>query len=129
MAQTRVPAVLNTLTGKLNEVRVSDAGLETVTLADGPRQARRFVYSGDLSVESWYDLDGTLGQAALPAKDGSTIEYLCSSLRRAHGHDRGRVNTLPGLIWITGASAGIAGARLAHGPRRVARRRQRATRR
>lgn len=79
MAQTRAPAVLNTLTGKVNQVRVSDAGLETVTLADGPRQARRFVYSGDLSVESWYDLDGRWVKLRFPAKDGSTIEYLCSS--------------------------------------------------
>lgn len=79
MAQTRAPAVLNTLTGKLNQVRVSDAGVETITLADGPRQARRFVYSGDLSVESWYDLDGRWVKLRFPAKDGSTIEYLCSS--------------------------------------------------
>lgn len=79
MAQTRTPAVLNTLTGKLNQVRVSDAGLETVILDDGPRQARRFVYSGDLSVESWYDLDGRWVMLRFPAKDGSTIEYLCSS--------------------------------------------------
>lgn len=78
MAQTRAPAVLNTLTGKLNQVRVSDGGLETVTLADGARQARRFVYSGDLSVEAWYDLAGRWVKLRFPAEDGSTIEYLCS---------------------------------------------------
>lgn len=79
LAQTTAPALLNTLTGKLNQVQVTDAGLETVTLADGVRQARRFVYSGDLSVESWYDLAGRWVKLRFPAEDGSTIEYLCSS--------------------------------------------------
>lgn len=82
MAQIKAPAVLNTLTGNLNRVAVADAGLETVTLADGPRQARRFVYSGDLTVEAWYDAAGRWVKLRFPAEDGSTIEYVC---RRCDG--------------------------------------------
>lgn len=83
MAQTRAPALLNTLTGKLNQVTVTDAGLGTVALPSGNRQARHFIYSGDLTVESWYDLSGRWVKLRFPAEDGSTIEYLCSSCHGA----------------------------------------------
>lgn len=79
MAQTTAPALLNTLTGNLNQVMVKDAGLETINLGDGPREARRFVYSGDLAVESWYDAAGRWVKLRFPAEDGSTIEYICQS--------------------------------------------------
>lgn len=79
VAQTTAPALLNTLTGNLNRVQVKDAGLETVVLSDGPREARRFVYSGDLAVESWYDAAGRWVKLRFPAEDGSTIEYICQS--------------------------------------------------
>ncbi len=79
MAQTTAPALLNTLTGNLNQVMVKDAGLETISLGDGPREARRFVYSGDLAVESWYDAAGRWVKLRFPAEDGSTIEYICQS--------------------------------------------------
>jgi len=79
MAQTTAPALLNTLTGNLNRVDVQDAGLETLILGDGPREARRFVYSGDLAVESWYDAAGRWVKLRFPAEDGSTIEYICQS--------------------------------------------------
>jgi len=82
MAQTNAPAVLNTLTGRLNRVSVTDAGLETVALAEGTRQARRFTYSGDLKVESWYDSAGRWVKLRFLAEDGSTIEYVC---RRCDG--------------------------------------------
>ena len=79
MAQTTAPALLNTLTGNLNQVDVKDAGLEAINLGDGPREARRFVYSGDLAVESWYDAAGRWVKLRFPAEDGSTIEYICQS--------------------------------------------------
>ncbi|GAB2176950.1 DUF6134 family protein [Dongia sp. agr-C8] len=77
IAQTAAPAVLNTLTGGLNRVDVKEFGVETVMLPDGPRPARRFVYSGDLSCESWYDADNRWVKLRFAAEDGSTIEYLC----------------------------------------------------
>ena len=79
MAQTVAPVLLNTLTGKLNRVDVKDAGLDTVILTDGSREARRFVYSGDLAVESWYDDLGRWVKLRFPGKGGSTIEYVCQS--------------------------------------------------
>jgi hypothetical protein len=77
MAQLAAPQLLNTLTGNPNRVTVTDAGVETVTLGDGPRDARRFVYSGDLAVEAWYDAAGRWVKLRFPAEDGSTIEYVC----------------------------------------------------
>lgn len=77
MAQVIAPKLINTLTGNVNQVTVTDAGMETVTLGDGPREARRFVYSGDLAVEAWYDAAGRWVKLRFPAKDGSTIEYVC----------------------------------------------------
>lgn len=82
VAQTAAPVLLNTLTGKLNRVDVKDAGLETVILGDGPREARRFIYSGDLAVESWYDEAGRWVKLRFPGKAGSTIEYVCQSCGR-----------------------------------------------
>lgn len=77
IAQTSAPALINTLTGGLNRVSVKDLGLETVQLPDGPRPARRFVYSGDLSCESWYDAANRWVKLRFTAEDGSTIEYIC----------------------------------------------------
>ncbi len=79
IAQTSAPALLNTLTGGLNRVDVKERGVETVMLPDGPRQARRFVYSGDLSCESWYDADNRWVKLRFAAEDGSTIEYVCQN--------------------------------------------------
>jgi hypothetical protein len=79
MAQTAAPALLNTLTGKLNRVSVTDAGLETIPLGSGQGEARRFVYSGDLEVEAWYDGAGRWVKLRFSAEDGSIIEYICQS--------------------------------------------------
>lgn len=77
IAQTAAPALLNTLTGNLNRVNVKDRGVETVMLGDGPRKARRFVYSGGLSCESWYDAAQRWVKLRFAAEDGSTVEYVC----------------------------------------------------
>ena len=70
--------VINTITGGTNRVDIAPFGPETVTLANGREiTARRYVYRGELDNEVWYDADGRWVKMRFPAKDGSTIEYLC----------------------------------------------------
>lgn len=69
--------VLNTLTGALNRVSIADLGTTSVRTEDGARSARHFRYSGDLEVESWYDVAGRWIKLRFLGKDGSTIEYVC----------------------------------------------------
>jgi hypothetical protein len=71
-------AVINTITGRVNRVDISPAVTETVKLADGRTvTARRYVYSGELDNEVWYDAAGRWVKMRFPAKDGSSIEYVC----------------------------------------------------
>lgn len=70
--------VLNTLTGNLNDVTITDKGLEEVMTLNGPVEARRYDYSGDLKDTSvWYDQHGRWVKLRFLARDGSTIEYRC----------------------------------------------------
>lgn len=71
--------LLNTLTGNINRVTIAEAGREPVDLGGQTREARRFVYSGDLEVESWYDDAGRWVKLRFRAEDGSLIEYVCRS--------------------------------------------------
>ena len=71
-------AVINTITGRVNRVDISPAVSETVKLADGRAvTARRYVYSGEFDNEVWYDAEGRWVKMRFPAKDGSSIEYVC----------------------------------------------------
>ncbi len=71
-------AVINTITGRVNHVDISPAVSETIKLADGRAlAARRYVYSGELDNEVWYDAAGRWVKMRFPAKDGSSIEYVC----------------------------------------------------
>lgn len=71
-------AVINTITGRVNAVEVEPAGAEAVRTADGRAiSARRYVYAGELQNEVWYDAEGRWVKMRFPAKDGSTIEYVC----------------------------------------------------
>jgi hypothetical protein len=70
--------VINTITGRVNRVDISPAVSETIKLADGRAiSARRYVYSGELDNEVWYDAAGRWVKMRFPAKDGSSIEYVC----------------------------------------------------
>lgn len=69
--------VLNTLTGKLNAVDIRPAGRETVPTENGKVPATRYVYSGDLNNEVWYDDAGRWVKMRFAGSDGSTIEYIC----------------------------------------------------
>lgn len=69
--------VLNTLTGRVNEVSIRAAGREAVETERGPVPATRYIYSGDLETEAWYDESGRWVKLRFTADDGSTITYVC----------------------------------------------------
>jgi hypothetical protein len=72
-------AVLNTLTGGLNRVRIEPQGREMLELPSARVPATRYRYQGELRLDSWYDAAGRWLGMRFEGRDGSTIEYLCSS--------------------------------------------------
>lgn len=74
-------ALLNTLTGELEDVEVFDQGLSTVQTRSGSVRARHYLYSGDLNGEIWFDEEGRWVKLRFRAKDGSLIDYICRSCR------------------------------------------------
>lgn len=72
--------VLNTLTGRVNQVTVQRRDMETLPLPKGNVNAVRYDYDGDLKDTSvWYDQQGRWVKLQFKARDGSTIKYLCTS--------------------------------------------------
>lgn len=69
--------VFNTLTGKINQVSIKNAGPEKVAVKGGSITADRYIYSGDLEVESWYDSEGRWVKLRFKAEDDSLIDYMC----------------------------------------------------
>ncbi len=74
--------VINTLTGKRNDVVVIDRGEETVVTGAGPIKARRLSYTGDLEVDTWYEADGRWLGMRFKGRDGSPIDYVCTRCGR-----------------------------------------------
>lgn len=77
MAQIAADTLINTVSGTPNHISVVEAGIETVPIGDATQPARRFIYSGDLDMEAWYDDQGRWVKLRFAAEDGSTIEYIC----------------------------------------------------
>ncbi len=75
--ETRQSALLNSITGKLDQITVADEGPETIPALEGKRAARRYVFSGDLKLTIWYDAEGRWVGLRFVARDGSTIDYVC----------------------------------------------------
>ena len=69
--------VINTITGKLNQVMIDRVGNAIVPTNTGPRDATHYRYSGDLEAEAWYDRSGRWVRLRFGAKDGSVVEYVC----------------------------------------------------
>lgn len=76
--------VLNTLTGKVNQVHIKSLGRDQVQTEAGPVSATHYVYTGDLKTEVWYDDDGRWVKLRFKGHDGSTIDYEC---RRCQGYE------------------------------------------
>lgn len=71
--------VLNTLTGRVNDVTVQRVGEESLTLASTTVTATRYRFDGELRLHSWYDDDGRWLAMDFEARDGSVIEYRCQN--------------------------------------------------
>lgn len=71
--------VLNTLTGRLNSVRIEDRGVVEIPFDEGSAPVRHYAYTGELNTEVWYDAAGRWVGMRFAGKDGSTIEHRCRS--------------------------------------------------
>ena len=70
--------VLNTLTGKVNEVKLISKGRELVSSERGEVAANRYLYTGDLEdTEVWYDDAGRWVKLRFLGRDGTPVEYVC----------------------------------------------------
>ena len=69
--------VLNTITGKVNDVEMAEVAREYVATELGDVPATRYRYGGDLDVDVWYDDHGRWVKMRFKGRDGSTIEYAC----------------------------------------------------
>lgn len=76
--QVESNVLLNTLTGKLDRVKIENVGQEIIATAGGPVEATHFLYTGELhDTDTWYDKEGRWVKMNFKAKDGSVIEYIC----------------------------------------------------
>lgn len=75
LAIARAP-LFNPQTGALLRQTVRELGPSLVTLADGRRlEAQRVSFSGDASIDDWYDTNGVWAALRGRLIDGSTLEY------------------------------------------------------
>lgn len=71
--------VLNSITGKTNNVTISKMGWENLSIQDETRPALRHEYSGDLKdVTTWYDEKGRWVGLQFISEDDSIISYECN---------------------------------------------------
>jgi len=68
--------LIGTQDGTLNRPSIVEPGVEPVRLASGVQtRAQRYVLSGDMNVELWYDETDAWVGMRFEADDGSTISY------------------------------------------------------
>lgn len=70
-------SVLNTITGKPNDVTITAGRSEMLRTMDGSIRATGFRYNGELKTDAWYDHLGRWVGLQFRARDGSTITYRC----------------------------------------------------
>lgn len=66
-------AVLDTVRGRVHQVKVTDKGEVALVLPIGQQDARRYGFTGELNRDVWYGEDATILAAEMKAKDSSTI--------------------------------------------------------
>ncbi|MEP0069281.1 DUF6134 family protein [Pyruvatibacter sp.] len=69
--------VLNTITGRVADVRLVPVGVEKVDTAHGVIDATRYRYEGAIQNEVWYDSNGRWVQMRFLGQDGSNVELRC----------------------------------------------------
>jgi hypothetical protein len=65
--------VLDTVRGRIHQVKVTDKGQVAVVLPIGQQDARRYAFTGELNRDVWYGPDATILAAEMKAKDDSII--------------------------------------------------------
>lgn len=68
--------LLNTQYGTKAHVQVVSLGRETIRTATGTLQATHYRYSGDISMDQWFDDRARWVKGAFVASDGSIIDYV-----------------------------------------------------
>lgn len=69
--------LMNTITGKVNDVELVPLGTERVPTNAGMIEAMRYKYEGAIQNEVWYDAEGRWVAMQFPGDDGSLIELRC----------------------------------------------------
>ncbi len=69
--------LINTITGRVSDVRLVPLGVEQVQTERGLIEATRFKYDGAIENEVWYDTQGRWVRMQFPGGDGSLIELQC----------------------------------------------------
>lgn len=76
LKQVKQSTLLNTQYGTPSKVKITDLGRETIKTASNSIQATHYRYSGDITMDQWFDDRGRWVKAAFKAFDGSEIEYI-----------------------------------------------------
>lgn len=80
VAQVSSEKVLNSITGQIDHIAVRPREVETIVTPHGHILAERFEYTGELhDTHVWYDRAGRWVKMSFKARDGSWIEYRCTS--------------------------------------------------
>jgi len=83
-------SVLNTITGKPNDVGITAKPDEMLRTTNGELRATQFTYDGDLKTNAWYDHQGRWVGLQFKARDGSDITYRCMNcMTQTAFEDRG----------------------------------------
>jgi len=69
--------LINTITGRVSDVRLVSLGVEQVQTERGVVEATRYKYEGAIENEVWYDPQGRWVRMQFPGGDGSLIELQC----------------------------------------------------
>lgn len=69
--------LINTITGRVSDVRLVPLGAEKVQTERGLIEATRYKYDGAIENEVWYDGTGRWVHMQFPGGDGSLIELHC----------------------------------------------------
>ena len=74
--QVKQSTLLNTQYGTPSKVQITKLGRETIKTSSRSIEATHYRYTGDISMDQWFDDRGRWVKAAFKAFDGSEIEYI-----------------------------------------------------
>jgi len=69
--------LINTITGRVSDVRLVPVGVEQIQTERGLVDATRYKYDGAIENEVWYDSQGRWVRMQFPGGDGSLVELHC----------------------------------------------------